>query len=176
MNKEQIETAAKELPLNFRSRYEYVKSLQDHFGLDDEEGSTFLWILEMWDRKHGLPEPTEFKIMSESTVSSAGKEVKTADELLKNYLKDVNDGLPNGTMYTVIYNEDLQKGIVSIMEEYANQFKATPAKVISDEHIRSLSIDYMKSQDGFIHDKQEGFIRGAEMVNEWYREQLKQHP
>ena len=48
--------------LNFNSKYDYIKSLQDVFGLDDEEANSFLWILDMWDKKKELPEPTDFKL------------------------------------------------------------------------------------------------------------------
>jgi hypothetical protein len=55
-----------DMKLNFRSKYDYIKSLQDNFGLNDEECNGFLWILSMWDAKKQLPEPTEFKLNNQS--------------------------------------------------------------------------------------------------------------
>lgn len=50
--------------LNFRSRFDYIKSIQDLAGLNDEEANTFLWILEMWDKKKYIDPPTDFKLKS----------------------------------------------------------------------------------------------------------------
>lgn len=50
----------KTLSLDFRSKYDYVKSLQPHFGLSDEEANSFLWILDMWDKKRLLDPPSDF--------------------------------------------------------------------------------------------------------------------
>jgi len=58
---------------NFTSKYDYIKSLQNTFGLDDEECNAFLWILSMWDAKEELPEPTDFKLNEINNVSTRTK-------------------------------------------------------------------------------------------------------
>jgi len=50
------------LNLNFRSKYDYIKSLQDSCQLTDEECNTFLWILDMWDKKQLVKFPTDFRL------------------------------------------------------------------------------------------------------------------
>ncbi len=47
---------------NFRSKFDYVQSLSKVFGLDEQERETFLWILDMWDRKKEMPEPKPFEL------------------------------------------------------------------------------------------------------------------
>jgi hypothetical protein len=48
----------------FTSKYDYIKSLQEKFDLTDEECNTFLWILDMWDKKKEVPHPEDFKLIS----------------------------------------------------------------------------------------------------------------
>lgn len=50
--------------LNFRSRFDYIKSIQELTGLNDEEAGTFLWILEMWDKKKYIDPPTDFRLIN----------------------------------------------------------------------------------------------------------------
>jgi hypothetical protein len=61
---------SKKLELNFTSKYDFVKSVQLQFGLDDEECTMVLWLLDMWDKKQVLDIPTEFKITSFPTPES----------------------------------------------------------------------------------------------------------
>lgn len=50
-----------ELPtLDFTSLFNYVKSLQQAMGLNDEEASTTFWVIDMWQRKK-VYDPCEFK-------------------------------------------------------------------------------------------------------------------
>jgi hypothetical protein len=54
-----------DVELKFYSKYEYVKSLKNRFNLTDEEANSFLWILEMWDRKKYIDPPSEFILMND---------------------------------------------------------------------------------------------------------------
>lgn len=59
----EINNETDDLKLDFKSKYDYIRSLQIQFGLSDEEANAFLWILDMWDKKRELPPPTDFKLV-----------------------------------------------------------------------------------------------------------------
>lgn len=59
-----MNTEQEKMNLDFRSRFDYVKSLSSVFRMNDEECNTFLWILDMWDKKLELPPPTDFKLQN----------------------------------------------------------------------------------------------------------------
>jgi hypothetical protein len=125
-------------------------------------GTTVLWYLEgetgigFYDGidklacTHWMPLPLA---PGEQTVSSACKEVKTLQEintLADEYLKDF------------YWDDDFAKQCAKAAYidglEYANQFKATPAKEISDEEARLKMIELYGNDEEINHQNRNGFF------------------
>lgn len=94
--------------------------------------------------------------VSDQEIESAGKEVKSAKEIIEKYGWHVGD----------------RSSIIPAMEEYADQFKTSPARVvISDQEIADLFFDIATVQDEYGN----SVIRYEDFVK-WYREQLNKKP
>jgi hypothetical protein len=110
-------------------------------------------------RKNGLI-ITEATTAKQPTVSSAGKEVRTPfdDDLLKASYKMLEQR-----------NRDLEKEV----KHYRDQFKATPAKEITDQDIEEAADDHAQGRFvDHVRDSFEAFKEGAK----WYQSQLKAKP
>jgi len=138
-----------------------LTNIRSHADLSD-------FYIEWIDRVRN--ETDELTAPGESTVSSAGKEVKTLQEC-KDEVARNEFNLPCDSVFRV--NRPYILDIAA--EMYANQFKATPAKVITDHEIEknSFNIDSPDEPHEDIQDAEiYGFVTGAK----WYREQLNQQP
>ena len=78
-------------------------------------------------------------------------------------------------IYTMSQTMPLKDFMTWFSQEYANQIKATPAKVISEglsnEEIKTRADKYMKVCD-CTTDEYVGYVAGADWVNKWYQEKL----
>jgi hypothetical protein len=162
MNKEQIETAAKEYCIekgieptiyNIHSRANFLQSMIDKGVVVDKDSE-----IEAFNngRLSGIADQKRFQ----STVSSANEEVKP----LHFFVDKLRVDLKPKNCFGVVYN------IIEITEKaaelYANQFKETPAKVISDDEIETM----VKMNLPLRHTARERHY--LSFGAKWYREQL----
>jgi hypothetical protein len=120
-------------------------------------------------RKNGLI-ITEATTAKQPTVSSAGKEVKTAEEYIRDIYGDRN-------MLRTVATLDIPS-IQTLMEDYSdycNQFKATPAKEISDDMAEEEAIRLSKKSQILSSHRFDEFsvLHGAMSMYKWYQSQLK---
>jgi len=117
----------------------------------------------------------EVQQLRESTLSSAGKEFKSAREILDQGKVFDNDG-DEVNSFNAKYGGYCDFNVIGAMEEYANQFKSSPTstvKVVSDEEMNNAAKLYLHEyahtiQNGESYQVHLDWVEGAK----WMREQL----